>query len=90
MTNILDRVLLYYYIVQCVDLAPPLNGGVSLTGTLVRDTASYSCDLGYVLESGDATRTCSEDGTWTGVMPTCASKQYMGNFFFFFGGGGQQ
>ncbi|XP_065174514.1 sushi, von Willebrand factor type A, EGF and pentraxin domain-containing protein 1-like [Sycon ciliatum] len=33
--------------------------------------ARYSCDAGYIL-SGDATRTCQNDGSWSGAaMPRC-------------------
>ena len=59
----------YYYcsthaIVHCVvfscgttDLAPPVNGQLTVESTLFGSVASYSCDSGYYLV-GDAMRTC--------------------------------
>jgi hypothetical protein len=32
----------------------------------------YECDDGYILVGGDAIRSCSSCGEWTGKMPTCA------------------
>ena len=34
-------------------------------------TATYTCDSGFGLASGDATLTCVS-GIWTGTPPTCA------------------
>ena len=34
------------------------------------DTCTYQCDDGYEL-SGDMSRECQSDGTWTGSEPTC-------------------
>lgn len=57
-----------------MDLPPPLNGDVSLSGTLERDTAVYSCNEGYTLEVGDTIRMCTSDGEWSGTEPVCQSK----------------
>ena len=35
--------------------------------------ASYECVAGYTLE-GSSTRTCQNDGSWSGSEPTCISK----------------
>ena len=40
-------------------------------GTLQGSTATYTCDSGFGLASGDATLTCVS-GIWTGTSPTCA------------------
>jgi hypothetical protein len=32
----------------------------------------YECDDGYILVGGDAIRSCSSCGEWTGKMPSCA------------------
>ena len=32
--------------------------------------ATYACNMGYVLE-GNSTRTCDDNGTWTGSVPEC-------------------
>ena len=35
---------------------------------------SYTCNSGYTLNSGNLQRTCLNDGTWSGTLPTCTSK----------------
>ena len=40
------------------------------------DDLTYTCDTGYDLSGGDATRTCTASGTWSGVAPTCSSRLY--------------
>lgn len=56
--------------VLCDNLFSPLNGDVSLTGTAFQDTATYTCDEGYVL-NGDETRECLSTGSWSGEEPVC-------------------
>ena len=57
--------------VDCGTLNNPANGQVSYTGrTTYRQTATYSCDLGYNLV-GDSNRTCQATGVWSGSEPTC-------------------
>ena len=34
----------------------------------------YSCDVGYELTSGDLTRTCKADTTWSDTAPVCTRK----------------
>lgn len=46
---------------------------VKTTGTKFYDTATYSCMPGYRL-LGDDSRTCSENGKWTGTAPICVGK----------------
>jgi len=38
---------------------------------------TYTCNIGYVLTSGDATRTCQADGNWNGTVPICSSKKML-------------
>ncbi|XP_060607592.1 uncharacterized protein LOC132759768 [Ruditapes philippinarum] len=45
-------------------------GSTSLTGTNPGDTVTYSCNSGYTITSGSASRTCS-GGIWSGSQPTC-------------------
>ena len=59
----------------CPELPSVSNGGVRFTGREPGATASYSCDPEYDL-SGAQTRTCGQDGTWSGQEPTCESKFY--------------
>ncbi|MDH5671915.1 MAG: hypothetical protein OEZ06_07170 [Myxococcales bacterium] len=57
--------------VDCGALSPPTNGHVGTpAGTTYGQEASYACDLGYAL-SGDASRRCESDGTWSGGAPSC-------------------
>lgn len=35
------------------------------------ETITYSCILGYEIQSGDLERTCQADGTWCGIPPVC-------------------
>lgn len=58
---------------SCPSLPDPVRGSVSLTGTQYGDTATYTCDTGYVL-SGSAVRTCQSNGRWSGEIPTCICK----------------
>ena len=58
-------------VVDCGSLPTPANGFVLVpAGTNVGDTATYSCNTGYVL-TGATTRTCGSNGMWTPVAPTC-------------------
>ena len=51
-----------------------INGYISYsTGTTYNSVATYSCDTGYELQGGQ-TRTCQNNGTWSGDMPSCQSK----------------
>ncbi|CAG2201371.1 CSMD [Mytilus edulis] len=33
---------------------------------------TYSCNIGYEMQSGDLERICQDDGTWSGIPPVCA------------------
>ena len=56
---------------DCNTLTDPTNGQVSHTaGTTFGETATYSCDTGYILV-GDNTRICQATGAWSGSEPTC-------------------
>ena len=35
------------------------------------DTCTYTCDDGYGLQEGSTTRTCQNDGNWSGMEPRC-------------------
>ena len=51
---------------------------MDLTGTIVDSTATYSCNDGFTLE-GQSTRTCQDDGEWSGSAPTCERKLDVAN-----------
>ena len=57
----------------CPLLEDPVNGHVSVTALTVQSTATYSCNLGYVL-IGEGNRMCEEGGAWSNEEPTCESK----------------
>lgn len=56
--------------VSCGSLSAPANGSLDVEDTDFGASASYDCDDGYMI-SGDAIRTCTADGTWSGSEPTC-------------------
>ena len=59
--------------VDCGTLTNPVNGQVTHTGrTRFGQTATYSCDTGYILV-GDNNRTCQAAGNWSGSEPICQS-----------------
>ncbi|XP_066283044.1 sushi, von Willebrand factor type A, EGF and pentraxin domain-containing protein 1-like [Branchiostoma lanceolatum] len=58
--------------VQCPALQSPLNGVVT-EGNLFGNTATYTCDVGYLL-SGVSTSTCLSTGAWTSQAPQCTLK----------------
>jgi len=56
----------------CPNLGPPAHGEILVTSQGPGGTATYECDSGYAL-SGNATRTCQANGSWTGTAPTCVA-----------------
>ena len=65
-----------YFIVQCPVLTHPMNGGIlctlmnGMTMPFYEDTCSYTCNAGYEL-TGSNTRTCQNDGSWSGNETMC-------------------
>ncbi|CAH1789734.1 unnamed protein product, partial [Owenia fusiformis] len=51
----------------------PNSAIVVMTGNSVGDTVEYTCDDTFTLSSGDVSRECLDDGTWSGEAPTCAA-----------------
>ena len=58
----------------CPALQAPTNGRVVVSGLVFGSEARYSCDSGYSLE-GEASRTCRENGAWSGIPPICQAIQ---------------
>ena len=54
-------------------MSPPKYGKVRTTGVCVDDQATYRCAYGFQI-SHKETRTCMEDGTWSGSAPVCDRK----------------
>ena len=57
----------------CPDLENPGDGTVDISGNRPGDTAEYSCNVGFTLD-GEDTRTCGQDGQWSGSELTCVGK----------------
>lgn len=56
---------------SCSYLEPPVNGFITYTNNQsIGSEAHYSCKEDYQL-SGNPTRKCSENATWTGSTPEC-------------------
>jgi len=51
----------------------PVNGNVSLSSTTVGHTVNYTCEQGYKL-LGTSSRTCQDNGQWSGTQPSCSRK----------------
>ena len=65
----------------CSGLPNPANGQVTLSGIIEGSTATYMCDVGYILD-GDEIRTCVRNsatipGDWSDSEPTCISELNM-------------
>ncbi|KAK3762815.1 hypothetical protein RRG08_040510 [Elysia crispata] len=64
-------------IVNCMGvscgLAPQVNhASVKTTGHAYRDTATYTCNAGYFMNSSSSVMTCLANGTWSVELVTCA------------------
>lgn len=62
----------FFFILDCSD--PPSFSGVTtnFTTTTHGSTAAYSCDVGYVEDSGDVSISC-DAGVWTGTPLQCTT-----------------
>ena len=73
--NFYLRMYTYVHAVQCTELTDPING--MITCSLINspsfsyeDTCSFTCNTGYEL-TGNNTRTCQNDRSWSGSNVTC-------------------
>ena len=77
LSGLLLTVIKRYKGVSCGNPPPVDNGLRTFRGTLYQDTATYSCNSGYLL-SGSATVTCQASGSWS-TRPTCFGNLGLGN-----------
>ena len=61
--------------IRCADLPDITNGDITFSSTInfPGSIATYTCIVGYILV-GDATRTCQENGQWSGIEPSCTGE----------------
>ncbi|XP_077382387.1 CUB and sushi domain-containing protein 3-like isoform X4 [Festucalex cinctus] len=59
--------------ITCGDPGFPANGLRFGDDTTVGHNVTYTCQLGFVMSGGghNITRTCTNNGTWCGAIPTC-------------------
>ena len=60
-------------VVDCGIPPSVLDGNVNFTDTVFSSQATYTCLHGYNI-TGDITRICLVDGTWSGSVPFCERK----------------
>lgn len=78
--NYCSRLIVFFIssVAQCPGLDTPANGNIETTGMDFWDTATYSCNRGFILVGVD-TRTCQANGAWSGNPAFCTCKCYVGN-----------
>ena len=60
--------------VTCPGLAAPDHGSLAVEGFRYRQTVSYECELGHLLQPPEAaTRVCEATGRWSGESPACVA-----------------
>jgi CUB/sushi domain-containing protein len=58
-------------LIVCPNVTSLQNGQLLVEGFRFRQSVFYSCELGYSLMGGGSSRTCQENGTWSGEEPIC-------------------
>lgn len=61
-------------VVRCPYLSAPENGNMTKTGESEGDVATFTCNEGFEMVSGNPTRVCQNDNTWSGADAVCAKK----------------
>lgn len=63
-------------VITCGDPGIPANGLRFGDDITVGQNVTFMCQPGYVMIGGDnnVTRTCTNNGTWSGTMPACQGK----------------
>lgn len=65
--------VLLFIAVDCGPLDDPVYGRVTISGTVVYSTATYTCNRGFGLV-GVNQRVCQPSGAWSDIPPTCERK----------------
>ena len=71
--------LLSYVVIYCPTLDVPQHGEKVGSSTECLETVSFDCLPGYRLK-GPASRTCQEDGRWSGEQPTCDGESDIASY----------
>ncbi|XP_045194321.2 sushi domain-containing protein 2-like [Mercenaria mercenaria] len=61
-------------VVRCPYLDTPTNGNMTQNGDSEGAVATFTCDTGYEMIGGTATRVCQENNVWSGSVVICAAK----------------
>ncbi|KAF4798122.1 hypothetical protein TURU_067376 [Turdus rufiventris] len=62
-------------VISCGDPGVPANGMRYGDDYVVGQNVTYMCQPGYTMEANSSLiRTCTSNGTWSGVIPTCKAK----------------
>lgn len=74
--SIIIRVLitqLFGAVIECGEPDLPVGGYITGFDFTIHSVITYHCEPGHLL-SGQRTRNCTGDQTWTGVAPSCTCK----------------
>ena len=65
-------------VITCGDPGIPANAIRFGDDIMVGQNVTFVCQPGYVMIGGDntVTRTCTNNGTWSGTMPACQGKYH--------------
>lgn len=73
-------------VISCGDPGVPANGMRYGDDYVVGQNVTYMCQPGYTMEANSSLiRTCTSNGTWSGVIPTCKGTTFilLVNYFFY-------
>lgn len=66
--------------ILCPNVTDPLNGVVVQVNNNVSGTLTYTCNNNYHVTSGNLSRVCSINGSWSGDPPVCSGKCLYQNY----------